>query len=63
MKLCLVRDGDYGICTEPRGHEGVIHREVLASGILWAEWRSVTPCDEANRAEAYMTPNERKRNG
>jgi len=63
MDLCLVRDGDYGVCNMVRGHEGVIHSETLDDGTLWAQWRSVTAASEANRAHTYMTPDERKRNG
>jgi len=61
-EFCLVRDLDYSICNLPRGHEGVVHQEVLEDGTLWAEWRSITKYSETNRAEKYLTPSERSPN-
>lgn len=60
-ELCLVKDGHYGVCNMPRGHEGVVHRETLPDGTLWAEWRSIFPSDEHDRATTYVEPSERNK--
>lgn len=67
--LCLVqaRGGTviYGICNLPRGHGNgsKVHQERLQDGRLWAEWRSVLPEDEMDRAERHIRPGQPGRRG
>lgn len=57
--MCLVRDGDYGVCNMLRDHPGVIHTERLPNGQIYAQWRSILPEDELDRADEYVLPDRR----
>lgn len=59
-ELCLVTDGNLGVCNMSKGHDGVIHREITEEGTLWSEWRSIVPEDELRRAAEYIPPAQRE---